>query len=165
MLLVGRRFVDHLTQPHHVLQAVDHPRLRRLAVAPGAAGLLIVGFDALRQIQMRDEAHVRLVDAHAEGNRRHHDHAVLALEARLMSLAHFGREPRVIRHGGEAFLFEPCRGLLDLRARHAVDDARLAAEVVEKAPQLASRIGLHADRVADVGSIEAADETLRRLEL
>jgi hypothetical protein len=34
---------------------------------------------------MRDEAHVGLVDAHAEGDRRHHDHAVLAQEARLVA--------------------------------------------------------------------------------
>ena len=36
---------------------------------------------------MRDEAHVGLVDAHAEGDGGHHDDAFLAQEARLMRRA------------------------------------------------------------------------------
>src|SRR5674476_1505125 len=51
---------------HDVGQAIGHPGAGRLAVAARAAGLLIIGLDALGQIEMRDEAHVRLVDAHAE---------------------------------------------------------------------------------------------------
>ena len=47
-------------------------------VAAGASGLLIVSFDALGQIEMRDEAHVRLVDAHAERDGGDDHHAVLA---------------------------------------------------------------------------------------
>jgi hypothetical protein len=49
-------------------------RFGRVAVAAGAAGLLIISLDRFRQPGMGDEAHVRLVDAHAEGDRRHHHH-------------------------------------------------------------------------------------------
>jgi hypothetical protein len=53
---------------HHIAEAVGHPGHGRLPVAAGAAGLLVVGLDRLGQVEMRDEAHVGLVDAHAEGD-------------------------------------------------------------------------------------------------
>ena len=69
---------------HHVGQAVGHPGVGRQAVAAGAAGLLVVALDALGQVEVRDEAHVGLVDAHAEGDGRDHHDAVLAQEAVLV---------------------------------------------------------------------------------
>jgi hypothetical protein len=63
------------------LQAVAEPGVGRQAVAAGAAGLLVVGLDALRQVQVGDEAHVRLVDAHAEGDGGDDDDALAAQEA------------------------------------------------------------------------------------
>ena len=51
-----------------------------LAVTPGAAGLLIVAFDALGQIEMRDKTHIRLVDTHAKGNGCDDDHALFATQ-------------------------------------------------------------------------------------
>jgi hypothetical protein len=53
---------------HDVAEAVGHPRVGGRAVAAGAAGLLVIALDALRQVEVRDEAHVGLVDAHAEGD-------------------------------------------------------------------------------------------------
>jgi hypothetical protein len=78
------RFVDHLAQQHHVAEAVGHPGLGRQAVAAGAAGFLVVALDRLGQVEVGDEAHVGLVDAHAEGDRRDHHDAVLAQEAALV---------------------------------------------------------------------------------
>ena len=47
------------------------------AVAPGAAGFLIVALDGLRQVVVDDEPDVRFVDAHAEGDGgAHHPHLV-----------------------------------------------------------------------------------------
>ena len=43
------------------------------AVAPGAAGLLVVALERGGQRPVPDRAHVGLVDAHPEGRRRHHD--------------------------------------------------------------------------------------------
>ena len=62
------RFVDHAPLRDDVGQAVGHPRVGGCAIAPGAASLLIIGFDVAWQIEMGDEAHVRFVDAHAKGD-------------------------------------------------------------------------------------------------
>ena len=45
---------------------------------------------------MDHEAHVRLVDAHAKGNRRHHDLHIITDEGFLISLALGIIQPRVI---------------------------------------------------------------------
>jgi hypothetical protein len=60
-----------------VVGAVERQRLGRRAVAARAADLLIIGLDRFRQIGMRDPADIGLVDAHAEGDRGHHDQPVL----------------------------------------------------------------------------------------
>ena len=88
--------VDHAALLHDVGQAVGHPGAGGLAVAPGAAGLLVIGLDALRQIEMRDEAHVGLVDAHAERDGGDDHDAVLVDEAVLVAGAHAGVEAGVI---------------------------------------------------------------------
>ncbi len=63
---------------HDVGEAVRHPRDRRLAVAAGPTGLLVVALEALREVDVRDEAHVGLVDAHPEGDGGHDDDALVA---------------------------------------------------------------------------------------
>jgi hypothetical protein len=73
---------------------------------------------------VRDEAHVRLVDAHAERDRRDHDDAVLSEEARLVAGPHPGIQPRVIRQGVDALRAQVLGRLLDRLAAERVDDAR-----------------------------------------
>ena len=87
---------DPLAQLHDILNAVGHPGVGGLAVAAGAAGFLIVGLDRFRQIEMRDEAHVRLVDAHAEGDGRDDDEAVVVEECVCAAARSVGVEPGVI---------------------------------------------------------------------
>ena len=94
--------VDHPPLVDHVGQAVGHPGVGGQAVAAGAAGLLVVALDVLRQVEVRDEAHVGLVDAHAEGDRRDHHDAVLAQEAVLVALAHAGVEAGVVGQRADA---------------------------------------------------------------
>ena len=71
---------DPLAELDQVLQAVGHPRVGRLAVAARTPGFLIVGLDRLRQVEVGDEPHVGLVDAHAESDRGDDDDAVVGEE-------------------------------------------------------------------------------------
>ena len=94
---------DPLPELHDVLQAIGHPGVGRLSVAAGASRFLIVGLDRFRQVEVGDEAYVRLVDAHAEGDGRHDDDAVVAQEFRLRSGADRRIEPGVIGERLAAF--------------------------------------------------------------
>ena len=69
--------IEHLLQSHDVLQAIYHPCVGRFAVATRATGFLVIGFQALRQIEVCDKSHVGFVDAHTECNRGDDDDAVL----------------------------------------------------------------------------------------
>ena len=158
---VGFRLLDHLGEADDILEAVHHPGVRRFAVAAGPAGLLVVGLHALRKIDVRDEAHVRLVDAHAEGDRRHDDDAVFPEEALLVPRPDVRRQSRVVGERVEPPLGEhPC-GVLDLPAGHRVDDPRAPAPGFEEGDELAAGVGLRLHGVPDVRSVEPAHETGR----
>ena len=88
-LLGGELLLGELAPAErHVVDAVEGEGCRRQAVAPGAADLLVVRLDARRHVGVDDEAHVGLVDAHAEGDGRDHHHTVLAEEDILVVAAH-----------------------------------------------------------------------------
>ena len=90
-----------------------------LAVAAGAADLLVVGLDRGGQGDVEDGADVGLVDAHAEGDGGDDDLELAGLEVALDALADAGLEAGVVgggaasEHGGE---------LLGGLARGGVDD-------------------------------------------
>ncbi len=142
-----------------IVQPVEHVGLGRQAVAPGAAGLLVVGLEALGQVQVQHEAHVRLVDAHAEGDGGDHDQAVLLEEPVLVRGADVLVQPGMVGECWDAGPAEHVRGGVHLAARQAVDDAAaaglLALEVVQEL-RLGLQLGHHT--VADVGPVEAGDE-------
>ena len=94
---VAGALVDEPALLHDVAEAVRHPHDGGLAVTARATGLLVVALDRLRQVDVRDEPHVGLVDPHAEGDRRDHHDPVVAEEPRLIRRAHLGRKSRVIR--------------------------------------------------------------------
>ena len=153
---------QHLAHGNDIAQAVCHPRIRGQSVAPGSARFLIVTFHAFGQVEVGDEAHVGLVDAHAEGDGGDHDDAFLAQEFLLVLAAHSGIQSGVIRQGIPALLLEPCGGLFHFLARQAIHDARIVGMLgFEEGLQLLARIVLERDAVADVGAVEAGDELLR----
>ncbi len=165
-VLAGRALVDHAALVDDVLQAVRHPGVGRQAIASGASGLLVIALDVLGHVQVRDEAHVGFVDAHAEGDRGHHHHAVLAQKAVLVGLPHAGVEPGVIRQRGDAVLLQQPGNLFHAFARLAVDDPGFAFVLAfDEAQQLRRGILLLDDGVSDVGPVEAADELARVLQL
>jgi hypothetical protein len=119
---------------------------------------------------VRDEAHVGLVDAHAERDRRDHDHSVFAEEPLLRAAAHARIEARVVRQCVHAVRRKERGELLGARAGQRVDDARdggarcirtLAPDEVE---QLLANLELGADAVLDVRTIEARDKMARTAE-
>ena len=85
-LLFVRRlaFLDLLAAQPHVVEAIKRQRRSRQAVASCAPDFLVIGLDGFRQIGVRHEAHIRLVDAHSESDRRHHDKSVILQEAVLI---------------------------------------------------------------------------------
>ncbi|MCY1215266.1 hypothetical protein D9M72_271080 [compost metagenome] len=157
--LLAGRFVDHAALLHHVLQAIGQPGGGGQAVAAGAAGLLVIAFHGLGQVDVGHEADVGFVDAHAERNGGHHDHAVLAQEARLVGGAHLGAEPGVVGHGVDALVAEEFRGFFHAGSRQAVDHAGFAFVFgADHFQQLLAHLVLFDDAVADVGAVEAGNE-------
>ncbi len=73
-----------------------------LSVAARASGLLQVGLEAARHVEMDDQPDVVLVDAHAEGVRGCDDPDVAADEVVLALAALVGVEPSVVVLGGKA---------------------------------------------------------------
>ena len=149
-----------------ILGAPEQPGLGRLAVAPGAAGLLIISLDRLGDAGMGDEAHVRLVDAHAEGDGRDHHH-LLARRRRRPGCAR-GPAARA-RHDRAAPAARPAEllgELLGLVAAGRIDDARPRL-LGEQRLELRGDAVARADMVADVGPVEAGDDqpVLRDAEL
>ena len=75
---------------------------------------------------MQHEAHVGLVDAHAEGDGGADDDAVLLQEGVLIGRAHGGLQPRVIGQSAAAALGKFLREFLGAPARGAIDHPALA---------------------------------------
>ena len=143
----------------------EEQRARRQPVAPGAAGLLVVGLDRARHGGVRDRAHVGLVDPHAEGVGGHHHLDVAAHEAPLGLGALLAPQPRVVGDdlGAERALQGPGE-VLGLRPRAGVDDRRPRAVLRQGGGQPRALVGRaaaghHGER--EVGPIEAGGDTHR----
>ena len=154
---IGLAVVDHPLGSDDVLLAEEQHALRRLAVPPGAARLLIVGLHGAWHVVVDDEAHVALVDAHAEGVGGHHDLHPVVLEVLLAGTAFLVRKPRVVASGGEAVLPEPLADLLHILAGGAVNDAAVPHFVPEDhAQRVVAALGLNHLEV-QVGPVEARE--------
>src|SRR5258708_36288041 len=79
--------VGYLFNEPRVLDGVagteEQKALARQAIAAGAASLLVIAFDVLRQIVMNHKANVRFIDAHAKSYRRA-DHAHFVAQEKLL---------------------------------------------------------------------------------
>ena len=153
--------LDLALAQHDVGIAIKGQRVGRQAIAAGAADFLIIGFDALRQVGMADEAHVLLVDAHAEGDGRDDDDAVLAQELVLMRRSDLRREPGVVRQRGDAFRAQRLGEFLDPLARGAIDNAGFALVARNHRQNVMGDIALAAHRKTYVRPVEGADENAR----
>ena len=64
---------DEMALLRRIACAEEERTIASEAVAAGTPGFLVIAFDVLGEIVVHDVAHVRLVDTHAEGNRRAHN--------------------------------------------------------------------------------------------
>lgn len=102
----------------------------RVAIAAGAARLLVVGFDALGHVVVDHVAHVGLVDAHAKGvGGNHHldivvDKGALALATGVV--AHAGMVAANANAAGAQRLGKLARQRIDRLAGRAIHDTALA---------------------------------------
>ena len=117
--------LDQLPDQNRVAVAVRHPRIGWKAVATRAPGLLVVGFEVLGYIEVRDEAHVGLVDTHPERDGCHNHDSGFVREPLLVRLAYGFVQTRVVRERRYPLTDEPFGRLLDFFAAHAIDDAAL----------------------------------------
>ena len=102
----------------------------RIAIAAGAARLLVVGLDALGHVVVDDVAHVGLVDAHAKGvGGNHHLDIVIdkgALTLTTGVVAHAGMVAANANAAGAQRLGKLACQRIDCLAGRAIHDAALA---------------------------------------
>ena len=152
--------LQHLAPLGEVAARVEQDTLGFQPVPAGSARFLLVVLDGARRTGVNDIANVRAVDAHAERHRGDHDVGPLLEECLLMTAPHLVWEPRVIRQGMMTESVEPARQLLDLLARHTVDDAGFALVSLEDPANLILEAGASKHTVDEVGSVERADQHL-----
>ena len=136
-----------------------------VAVAPGAARLLVVGLDRLRQVVVDDEADIGLVDAESEGVGRDDDAQAIAGEGVLDADAVLFWHAGVVASAADAAALEGFGEGLDALAGGTVDDGGgFPAEGLEQLGDVLELLLLaaNADGVeAQVGTVEAGDAHVR----
>ncbi len=113
---------------------------------------------------MNDKPHVGFVDAHAEGDRGHHDDIVFALKALLMGAPGGGIHAGVIGQRRPSGVAQICGDSFHSGPRVAIDDAGLAAPGRQELLELAARLVPGTYLVVNVRPIEAGHEHRRVVE-
>ena len=158
-LLLGNRLALHeLFKLLYVLLAVICKAYTLLSVAAGTSRLLIITLQALWDIVMYDETHVRLVYAHAEGYGRHYHVHVLAQEAVLVLGPDFRIQAGVVRQGPDVVDAQEGSELLHLLAAQAIYDAGTARMLAYEAHYVLLRIRLVPYFIIEVGPVEGGFE-------
>ena len=119
-----------------ILATIKQQCVSRIAIPPGATDLLVIGFRAVRHIQMHDEPHIRPVDAHAERDGRHHHqrlsgtepHQRLALVRRI--------ETGVKRQRRKSLFIQFRRDAFGFCSAAAIDNPALSLLPLEEVEQL-----------------------------
>ena len=143
--LAHPRILDLVQEPlaHlHVGPRIEEDAVARQPVPPRASDLLIPRLDVRRHVAVDDEAHVRLVDPHPEGDRRDHDVDLVPGERLLVVGARLVVESRVVGHRVHALAAQELGHLLDGLPRQAVDDAALPPVAADEPQNLGPRVPL-----------------------
>ena len=158
----GVRFlIDETLELDRVGGIEEQQALARQPVAAGAPGLLIIALDVLRQIVVQDEAHVGLVDAHAEGDRRADDAHLIAQETLLLRRAVLGGHAGVITAGRDPVRLQVRGEGVGRLAAQTVDDPAVFPALVQEGARLAVGAGLDHHPIQEVRAVEARDIAAR----
>ena len=133
-----------------ISRRVEQHALGRQTVAAGTPRLLQVLLERARRAGVDDEAHVGAVDAHAEGDGRHHHFDPLGEERLLDARALVVGQAGVVGERPHAPLGQPRGELLDLAPRRAVDDAAVARVARDDLEHLTRRLVPPHDAVDEV---------------
>ena len=94
--------VNKIVEFGNIAIAVQQNTVRGQTVAPGTPDLLVVAFDAFRQVVVNYKTDVRLVDTHAKGNRCDNNLHIIANEGFLVFASFDIVQPCMIRTDGVA---------------------------------------------------------------
>ena len=134
--LARRRVAEReVLERRHVVAAREELADRRLAVASGAADLLRVRLEPLRQVEVVDVAHVGLVDPHAERDRGDDDVRVRVRPPLLHLDAVVGVHAGVVGARGQARGGEQRGDALRRALQRDVDDRRAGRPLAQPVDQ------------------------------
>ena len=109
---------------------------------------------------MEHQSHVGAIDSHAKGNRCHHDIDCFSGKGFLRFSSLHGGQSRVVGAGQNSLSGKSGRELFGFAARDAINDRSLASVSPEDLKRLSDAVGARHDTVAEVGSIERAQQHL-----
>ena len=107
----------------HILSAVQKDTLRGKPIPSGASCLLVVAFQILGHVVVNDIAHIRLVDAHAEGIGSYHNPFPVVNKILLVAVAFLVLQARMVAGGRKTGVIQPVTDLLHQFPGNAVDNA------------------------------------------
>ena len=149
---------DKVFLPRFVAIGIIKHALARQPVAPRPPGFLIVALDALGQIVMHHQPHIRLVDPHPESDGRRHDRRPVADEPILHPPPLRRLQPRMVRLRPQPPLRQRLRHLLRRLARAAIDDRRIPPPRPQQRQQPRKPPFLRHNAVGKVGAVETGYE-------
>ncbi len=158
--------VDEELLQAHVRVVEQQHALGVVAVAPAAAGFLVVGLGAARYVGVDDHANVSLVHAHAEGVGGDDGVELAGHERVLRARAGAVVETGVVDASAHAGASQRLAVLLGVLARGGVDQrgaARARAHQIDQPRRLVGGAAGARHRPAKVGPVEAAHVEARRL--
>ncbi len=139
-LFPRRALIDELRAGYHITSIEQQQAIGPQPVASRPADLLIVVLEALRQVVMEHEPHVRFVDPHAEGDCGDDDRDLVAREKLLIAAAGSVIQARVVRQGRPAVRLQAGGQLIYPAPRAAVDNAGLIAMRFEEGQRLCQAV-------------------------
>ena len=157
----GEGGIQHLAQVGQVGGVPEKHRIGALAVAACPSRLLEIGFQAVGWLPVHHEAHVGLVDAHAEGVGAHHHPYLATLPGLLPFAAAQGPQAGMVVGSADALAFKQFRHFFAALAVAQVHDSR-SGHTPADVQQLARLVLALAHYVGQVGTLETGAQHLER---